>query len=72
VLTTKLLHAERQDGRPAFNFMDLRRFSTRFEDERNVRYLLQNAKVLENLYLSVVRGRSLVGFMIFFPSVHAL
>jgi hypothetical protein len=58
---TKLLHAERQDGRPAFNFMDLRRFSTHFEDERNVRYLLQNAKLLESLDLSVGRGRSLVG-----------
>jgi hypothetical protein len=58
VLTTKLLHAESQDGRPAFNFMDLRRFSTDFEDERNVRYLLQNAKLLENLRLSIVSESS--------------
>jgi hypothetical protein len=27
LLTTKLLHAKRQDGRPAFSFMDLRQFS---------------------------------------------
>jgi hypothetical protein len=63
MLTTKMLHAKRQDGlgRPAFNFMDLRRFSTRFEDERNLRYLLQNAKLLESLHLSVGRGGCLVG-----------
>jgi hypothetical protein len=63
-LTTKLLHAKRQDGGPAFNFMDLKRLSissTCFEDERNIRYLLQNAKLLEELHLSVGHGRSLVG-----------
>jgi hypothetical protein len=56
LLTTKLLHAKRQDGRPAFNFMDLRRLSMNFidpDDERNIRYLLQNAKLLEKLCLSV-------------------
>ena len=65
-LTTKLLHGKRQDGRPAFNFMDLRRLSmsfTRFEDERNIRYLLQNAKLLEKLHLSVDIRRSLVGLL---------
>jgi hypothetical protein len=65
-LTTKLLHAKKQDGRPAFNFMDLRQFSTSFkcfEDERNIRYLLQNAKLLEKLLLGVVHGRSLVGLL---------
>jgi len=58
LLTTKLLHAKKQDGQLAFNFMDLRRLSICLEDERNVRYLLQNAKFLEKLHLSV--GRSLV------------
>ena len=60
-LTTKLLHAKRQDGRPAFNFMDLRRLSTFFthpNDEQNLRYLLQ---LLEELYLSVAFYQSLVG-----------
>jgi hypothetical protein len=61
VLTTLLFHAKRQDGQPAFNFMDLRRFSTRFEEERNLRYLLQNAKLLEILHLSVSPGRRFVG-----------
>ena len=41
LLTTKLLHAnlKRQDGRPAFNFMDLRQLSMSFtqsEDDRNI------------------------------------
>ena len=65
-LTKKLLHAKMRDGRPAFNFMDLRRFSAtlrRFEDNRNILYLLQNAKLLEKLQLSVVRGQSLVGLL---------
>jgi hypothetical protein len=74
LLTTKLLHAKRQDGRPAFNFMDLRRLSmsfTQFEDERNIRYLLQNAKLLEKLHLSVDHGQSLVGLHdILSPSTH--
>jgi hypothetical protein len=68
LLTTMLLHAKRQDGRPAFNFMDLRRLSmslsmssTRFEDEQNIRYILQNAKLLEKLDLSVKSDRNLVG-----------
>ena len=64
LLTTKLLCAKRQDGRLAFNFMDLSRLSMsfiRFEDEKNFRYILQNAKILEKLQLSVGRGRSLVG-----------
>ena len=64
VLTTKLLHAKRHDGRPAFNFMDLRRLSlssSGLEDDRNIRYLLQNARLLEKLCLSVEPGQSLVG-----------
>ena len=60
MLTTKLLHAKMQDGRPAFNFMDLRRLSFCLEDERNIRYILQNAKLLETLYLSVGFCLSLV------------
>ena len=62
--TAQLLHAKSQDERPAFNFMDLRRLSIHFacfEDEWNIRYLLQNAKLLEKLHLSVGPGWSLVG-----------
>ena len=71
LVTTKLLHAKTQDGRPAFNFMDLRQFSIsfdRFEDEQIVRYLLQNAKLLEKLHL--ILRRSLVGLLS--PSAHTL
>ena len=51
--TRQLLHTKRQDGLSAFtgNFMDLIRLSMSFshiEDEQNIRYLLQNAKLLEN------------------------
>ena len=60
LLTTTLLHAKKQDGQPAFNFMDLRRLSTCLEDERNLRYLLENAKFLEKLHLSVGHSQSLV------------
>ena len=66
LLTTKLLHAKTQDGGPAFNIMDLRRLSIsliKFEDGRNVRYLLQNAKLLEKLHLSVDVDRYLVGLL---------
>ena len=45
--------------------MDLRRFATsfrEFEDEQNIRYLLQNAKLLEKLELLAGSGRSLAGF----------
>ena len=61
-LTTKLLHARTQDGRPSFNFMDLRRVSmsfklSMFEEEQTIRYLLQNAKLLEHFHLSVICGR---------------
>ena len=60
--TRLLLHAKRQDGRPAFNFMDLRRVSMRFSwigDQGNIQYLLQNAKLLETLHLSVAIDQSL-------------
>ena len=66
LLTMKLLHAKRQDGRPAFNFVDLRRLSisfTQLEDEPIIRYFLQNAKLLEKLHLSVSLGLSLVGLL---------
>jgi hypothetical protein len=57
LLTTKLLLAETQDRQPAFNFMDLRRLSISsmyfFKDEWNLRYLLQNATLLEKLHLSI-------------------
>ena len=56
LLTTKLLHAKMQDGRPAYNFTDLRRLSmsfARLEDEQNIRFLLQDAELLEKLHLSV-------------------
>jgi hypothetical protein len=61
--TTALFYAKRPDGWPAFNFMDLRRVSmplTRSEEEENIRYLLENAELLEKLNLSV-DSRRLVG-----------
>ena len=63
-LTRKLLHAKRQDGQPAFNFMDLRQFTTELhqiesDDERDIQYLLQNAKLLESFDLFVGDGRSI-------------
>ena len=64
LLTTKLLHAKRRDGRRAFNFVDLRRLSIstiRHEDEQNIRYMLQNAKLLDKLHLSFDLGWNLVG-----------
>jgi hypothetical protein len=76
LLTTMLLHAKRQDGRPSFNFVDLRRLSMSFthpEDERNLRYLLQNAALLENLHLLVRRDWSLAGLHdILSPSARTL
>ena len=54
LLTTKLLHAIKQDGQPVFNIMDLRQLSICLGDKQNIRYLLQNAKLLEKLHLSLV------------------
>ena len=54
-LTTKLLHAKRQDGQPAFDFTDLRQLSMsldQFQDKQNLRYLLQNSKLLEKVHFS--------------------
>ena len=59
-----MLHAKRQDGLRAFNFMDIRQVSMsfiQFEDEQNIRYLLQNATLLEKLYFSINSSLSLVG-----------
>ena len=55
-----------QNGRPAFNFMALRRLSITFTScggKRNIRYLLQNAKLLEKLRLSVDHDLGLVGLL---------
>ena len=74
LVATKLLHAKTQDGRPAFNFMDLRRFSIsldRLEDIQITRYILQNAKLLEKLRLILGwSDGSLVGLLS--PSAHTL
>ena len=70
LLITKLLHAKTQDGQSAFNLMDLRQLSisfNEFDDERNIRYLLQNAKLLENFDLSVSCAQSLVGILSLSP-----
>ena len=74
-LTTKLLHAKMRDGRPAFNFMDLRQFSIsfqEFDDGQNIQYLLHNAKLLENFRLSVECGRKIVGLLSNSPSARTL
>ena len=66
-LTTDLLLAKRQDGRPAFfNFTNLRRLSISyniFEDIRNIQYFLQNARLLEKLDLSIGTGRNFMGLL---------
>ena len=62
LLTTKLLHSKKQDGQPAFNFIDLRHLFICLEDKQNIRYLLQNALLLENLHLiSIVFDRTFEG-----------
>ena len=65
-LTKKLFDVKGQDGRPVFNFMDLRQLSmslTLLNKEPNIRRLLQNAKLFERLHLSVDIGQSLVGVL---------
>ena len=53
-MTMKLLRAERQDGRPAFNFIDLRRLSiSSCYPKWSVLYLLQKAKLLEHLSIAL-------------------
>ena len=51
LLTTKLLHSKKQDGQQAFNFVDLRQLTICFSPKQNIRYLLQNAMLLEKLHL---------------------
>ena len=66
LLTMKLLHAKMRDGRPASSLMNLRRLSVSFtlvEDEWIIQYLLQNAKLLEELHLSLGNCWSLVGLL---------
>ena len=66
LLTKKLLDVKGQNGRPVFNFMDLRQLSISFvyvEDKRNIQCLLENAKLLERLHLTVDIGMSLVGVL---------
>ena len=64
LLAMKLLHAKLQDGRPAFNLMNLRRlslFPEVFEDKSSIQYLLQRAKLLEELRLPDELGQGTVG-----------
>ena len=59
-LTSMMLRAKRRDGRPAFDFTDLRQLSMSFtqnEDKGNIRHLLQTAKLLDKLHLFVERDR---------------
>ena len=66
LLTRKLLHAKTQDGHPAFNLTGLRQLAISLnflEDEQNIQYLLQNAKLLEKLDLSMGLDRSFVGLL---------
>jgi hypothetical protein len=62
LIAKQLLFAKGQDGRPAFNFVDLIGLSMPFEerDVRNIRYILQNTKLLEKLRLRIGFDRSLV------------
>jgi hypothetical protein len=76
MLTKKLLRAKRQDGRPAFDLMNLRRLSLyvgQSEDEWNIRYLLQNAKLLEKLCLQYRLDQRIEGlYSILSPSARSL
>ena len=66
-MTEKLLDVKGQDGRPVFDFMDLRQLSISFvifQDQRNIQCLLEKAKLLEKLRLSVDdSGLSLLGVL---------
>jgi len=61
LLTSRLLHAKREDGQPVIDFTELRRLSICLNDEENIRYLLQNAKLLERLHLTVEHHEDLMG-----------
>ena len=54
LVTTKLLHAKRRDGQPAFDFTDLKGLSTCLGNKQSIRFFLQNAKSLEKLHLSSI------------------
>jgi len=60
----RLFHAKGQDGRPAFNFKNLRGLSMPFDEfggnEWNARLFLRNAELLEKLHLHIGNDRSLV------------
>ena len=61
LMAKQLLLAKGQDGLPAFNFIDLIGLSMPFErDDRNIRYILQNTRLLEKLHLRIGSDRSLV------------
>ena len=66
-LTRKLLHAKRQDGQPAFNFMDLRRISATLNDfesgDWDIQHLLQNAELLESFFLYIGQSGSIKGIL---------
>ena len=56
LLRKKLLDVKVQDGRPYFGFMDSISFKAsgiHFKEEENIRCLLEKAKLLEKLHLSV-------------------
>ena len=62
LVTIKWSDTEGQDGRPVFNLMDLRQLSMSFihlEEEWSIKHLLQKAKLLERLHLSVGSGTGL-------------
>jgi hypothetical protein len=61
--TTELLHVKRQYGLPSFNFVELSMSFVVFKDERSIRYLLENAKLLQKLHLSAGRYQTLVGLI---------
>ena len=64
-MAMRLFHAKGQDGRPAFNFKDLRTLSMMPFDkvggnEWNIRCFLLNAELLEKLHLHIGVDRNLV------------
>ena len=73
LIMRKLLYSKRQDGRPAFNCMDLRRLRICLEDREIIRYFQRTAKLLDRLHLSVGLGQDLVGLRdMLSPSAHTL
>ena len=63
LLAMKLLYTKLQYGRPAFNLTNLRRlslFPEDFEDKSSIQYLLQRAKLLEEVRLPDELGQGIV------------